>query len=112
MKELNRGSTDTPVVLLYDPAKNPSIAATSLGSVNGGRTRAKDAAAKKAGLDKPAAILAKYPLPSPEVFVRDVAAIIPEAVYGTYVCMHTNSIHVYRPRRMAFENRPLRLTPE
>ena len=66
------------MVLLYDPAKNPSIAATSLGSVNGGRTRAKDAAAKKAGLEKPAAILAKYPLPSPEVFVRDVAAIIPE----------------------------------
>ena len=75
------------MVLLYDPAKDPSIAATSLGSVNGGRTRAKDAAAKKAGLDKPAAILAKYPLPSPEVFVRDVAAIIPEAVYGMYVCI-------------------------
>ena len=52
--------------------------------MNGGRTRAKDAAAKKAGLDKPAAILAKYPLPSPEVFV---AAIIPEAVYGMYVCI-------------------------
>ena len=30
------------------------------------------------------------------------------------VCMyiHTYSIHVYRPRRMTFENRALRLTPE
>ena len=100
------------MVLLYDPAKNPSIAATSLGSVNGGRTRAKDAAAKKAGLDKPAAILAKYPLPSPEVFVRDVASCYYSRSRIWYVCMHTNSIHVYRPRRMAFENRPLRLTPE
>ena len=33
--------------------------------------------------------------------------------YRRYVCMyiHTSSIHVYRPRRMTFENRPLRLTP-
>ena len=31
-----------------------------------------------------------------------------------YVYVHINiySIHVYRPGRMAFENRPLRLTPE
>ena len=76
------------MVLLYDPAKNPSIAATSLGSVNGGRTRAKDAAAKKAGLDKPAAILPSTHYRVPRFSsVTSPAAIIPEAVYGMYVCI-------------------------
>ena len=72
---------------MYDPAKNPSIAATSLGSVNGGRTRAKGAAAKKAGLDKPAAILAKYPLPSPEVSSVTSLLLFPKPYYNM-VCMY------------------------
>jgi len=66
-------------VLLYDPAKEVEIEASLGVAYGGGRARAKDRAAKKAGFDKPAAILAKYPRPSREVFVRDVAAIIPEA---------------------------------
>ena len=41
---------------------------------------------------------------------------IVDAIVTYYICMyvyiHTYSIHVYRPRRMAIENRPLRLTPE